>query len=55
MTDTLQGFDLLPEDDPSAQDKARRVVASNALDVDDARELLRALGLLSTTKEAKSA
>lgn len=48
---TLQGFDLIHEDDPTAQEKARAVVAGNAIDADDARELFDALGLLSTPVE----
>jgi hypothetical protein len=48
MSNSLQGFDLIPEVDLTANEKARRVVAGHSADTDDARELLDALGLLST-------
>lgn len=42
----LEAFDLTP----ALLDRARRAVASAALDVDDARELLAALGLLTVER-----
>ncbi len=48
MTDSLKSYDFDLDDDTEAQAEARRLVASNAADVEDARELLDALGLLST-------
>jgi len=39
----MESFDL----SPGLVDRARRAVASAAIDVDDARELLAALGLLT--------
>lgn len=51
MSDTLQGFELIPDLDQNARDRARIVVASNAHDVDDARLLLDTLGLLCTPVE----
>jgi hypothetical protein len=48
VSNSLQGFDLIPEVDLTANEKARRLVAGCARDVEDARELFDALGLLST-------
>jgi hypothetical protein len=51
VSNSLQGFDLIPEVDLTANEKARRVVAGHARDAEDARELFEALGLLSPPVE----
>jgi hypothetical protein len=54
MSNSLQGFDLLPEVDLDANEKARRVVAGYpTTDVEATREILSALGLLPSTPVEK--
>lgn len=53
MSDSIQDFELIGSLDQEASNRAASVVASRAHDVEDARELLDALGLstISTQRQ----